>query len=69
VAGARRSARLTPRSLLRWLLDNDHDEEGMVVIANLYGEGDHLGDSQITRLPSPSKAPMMHWKRSGRRQE
>ncbi|KAJ5169107.1 uncharacterized protein N7482_004701 [Penicillium canariense] len=24
----------------RWLLDNDHDEEGMVVIANLYGEGD-----------------------------
>ncbi|KAJ5231965.1 Mitochondrial substrate/solute carrier [Penicillium chermesinum] len=23
-----------------WLLDNDHDEEGMVVIANLYGEGD-----------------------------
>src|SRR5438045_4731343 len=25
---------------VRWLLDNDHDEEGMVVIANLYGEGD-----------------------------
>lgn len=25
---------------LRWLLDNDHDEEGMVVIANLYGGGD-----------------------------
>ena len=24
----------------RWLLDNDHDEEGMVVIANLYGHGD-----------------------------
>ncbi|KAK2801067.1 hypothetical protein FQN50_007875 [Emmonsiellopsis sp. PD_5] len=24
----------------RWLLDNDYDEEGMVVIANLYGEGD-----------------------------
>lgn len=24
----------------RWLLDNDHDEEGMVVIANLYGGGD-----------------------------
>lgn len=24
----------------RWLLDNDHDEEGIVVIANLYGEGD-----------------------------
>ncbi|CBF80868.1 putative MFS monosaccharide transporter [Aspergillus nidulans FGSC A4] len=24
----------------RWLLDNDHDEEGMVVIANLYGKGD-----------------------------
>ncbi|KAK2755657.1 hypothetical protein FQN54_005806 [Arachnomyces sp. PD_36] len=24
----------------RWLLDNDHDEEGLVVIANLYGEGD-----------------------------
>ncbi|KAL7941685.1 sugar transporter domain-containing protein [Trichoderma barbatum] len=24
----------------RWLLDNDHDEEGMVVIANLYGAGD-----------------------------
>lgn len=27
-------------SLSRWLLDNDHDEEGMVVIANLYGGGD-----------------------------
>lgn len=24
----------------RWLLDNDHDEEGIVVIASLYGEGD-----------------------------
>ena len=24
----------------RWLLDNDHDEEGIVVIANLYGGGD-----------------------------
>lgn len=24
----------------RWLLDNDFDEEGMVVIANLHGEGD-----------------------------
>ncbi|KAI9831249.1 MAG: hypothetical protein M1819_005177 [Sarea resinae] len=23
----------------RWLLDNDHDEEGIVVIANLYGKG------------------------------
>ncbi|MCJ1358596.1 MAG: hypothetical protein MMC33_008596, partial [Icmadophila ericetorum] len=28
----------------RWLLDNDHDEEGMVVIANLYGGGDILND-------------------------
>ncbi|KAL5352683.1 Ribulose bisphosphate carboxylase large chain [Pseudogymnoascus australis] len=27
-----------------WLLDNDHDEEGMVVIANLYGEGDIHND-------------------------
>ena len=26
--------------LHRWLLDNDHDEEGIVVIANLYGKGD-----------------------------
>jgi sugar porter (SP) family MFS transporter len=25
---------------VRWLLDNDHNEEGMVVIANLYGGGD-----------------------------
>jgi MFS family permease len=25
---------------IRWLLDNDHNEEGMVVIANLYGGGD-----------------------------
>lgn len=25
---------------IRWLLDNDHDEEGIVVIANLYGKGD-----------------------------
>lgn len=24
----------------RWLLDHDHDEEGIVVIANLYGAGD-----------------------------
>lgn len=24
----------------RWLLDNDHDEEGIIVIANLYGGGD-----------------------------
>jgi len=24
----------------RWLLDNDHDEEGMVVLANLHGGGD-----------------------------
>lgn len=24
----------------RWLLDHDHDEEGIVVIANLYGKGD-----------------------------
>ncbi|KAJ8121829.1 hypothetical protein ONZ43_g1820 [Nemania bipapillata] len=24
----------------QWLLDNDHDEEGIVVIANLYGGGD-----------------------------
>ena len=24
----------------RWLLDNDHDEEGIVVIADLYGGGD-----------------------------
>jgi MFS family permease len=24
----------------RWLLDNNHDEEGIVVIANLYGGGD-----------------------------
>jgi hypothetical protein len=24
----------------RWLLDHDHDEEGIVVIANLYGGGD-----------------------------
>lgn len=36
--------RLTPNPFLRWLLDNDHDEEGMVVIANLYGEGDLLND-------------------------
>ncbi|KAL1968764.1 hypothetical protein VTN77DRAFT_1590 [Rasamsonia byssochlamydoides] len=28
----------------RWLLDNDHDEEGMVVIANLYGKGDLHND-------------------------
>jgi MFS family permease len=27
-------------NLTRWLLDNDHDEEGIVVIANLYGGGD-----------------------------
>ena len=27
-------------NVYRWLLDNDHDEEGIVVIANLYGKGD-----------------------------
>ena len=27
-------------STTRWLLDNDHDEEGIIVIANLYGKGD-----------------------------
>jgi hypothetical protein len=37
-------AALIRNSPLRWLLDNDHDEEGMVVIANLYGEGDLLND-------------------------
>ncbi|KAI1112756.1 sugar transporter-domain-containing protein [Nemania sp. NC0429] len=26
--------------IVEWLLDNDHDEEGIVVIANLYGGGD-----------------------------
>ena len=29
---------------IRWLLDNDHDEEGMTVIANLYGKGDIHND-------------------------
>lgn len=28
----------------RWLLDNDHDEEGIIVIANLYGKGDIHND-------------------------
>ncbi|KAI9816354.1 MAG: hypothetical protein M1832_005111 [Thelocarpon impressellum] len=28
----------------RWLLDNDHDEQGIVVIANLYGGGDIHND-------------------------
>ncbi|KKZ59205.1 hypothetical protein EMCG_05453 [[Emmonsia] crescens] len=28
----------------RWLLDTDRDEEGMIVIANLYGEGDIHND-------------------------
>jgi len=27
-------------NMFRWLLDHDHDEEGIVVIANLYGKGD-----------------------------
>lgn len=27
-------------AIIRWLLDNDHDEEGIVVIADLYGGGD-----------------------------
>ena len=30
--------------ICRWLLDNDHDEEGIVVIANLYGGGDIHND-------------------------
>lgn len=28
----------------RWLLDNDHDEEGIIVIADLYGAGDIHND-------------------------
>ena len=36
-----RAYRLT---VARWLLDNDHDEEGIVVIANLYGGGDIHND-------------------------
>ena len=28
----------------RWLLDNDHDEEGIMVIADLYGKGDIHND-------------------------
>ena len=32
------------RGTCRWLLDNDHDEEGIVVIANLYGGGDIHND-------------------------
>ena len=35
--------RITVAAILtecRWLLDNDYDEEGIVVIANLYGKGD-----------------------------
>ena len=28
----------------RWLLDNDHDQEGIIVIANLYGKGDIHND-------------------------
>ena len=31
---------LTSANSCRWLLDHDHDEEGIVVIANLYGKGD-----------------------------
>jgi len=26
--------------ICRWLLDNDYDEEGMIVLANLHGGGD-----------------------------
>ena len=32
--------RSTKLTVTRWLLDNDHDEEGIVVLANLYGGGD-----------------------------
>ena len=31
-------------NIIRWLLDNDHDEEGIIVIANLYGKGDIHND-------------------------
>jgi hypothetical protein len=34
----------TPANAFRWLLDNDHDEEGIIVIANLYGGGDIHND-------------------------
>lgn len=34
------SVRSLSNEVCRWLLDNDHDEEGIVVIANLYGGGD-----------------------------
>ena len=35
---------MTRANRRRWLLDNDHDEEGIVVIANLYGKGDIQND-------------------------
>ena len=38
------SSSVTELILSRWLLDNDHDEEGIVVIANLYGGGDIHND-------------------------
>lgn len=37
---SRLSAKEIELTRIRWLLDNDHDEEGIVVIANLYGKGD-----------------------------
>ena len=29
----------------RWLLDNDHDEEGLIVLANLHGGGDTTNEN------------------------
>ncbi len=43
-AAGRCPKRTDPDPDRRWLLDNDHDEEGIVVIANLYGGGDIHND-------------------------
>lgn len=48
----------------RWLLDNDHDEEGMVVIADLYGNGDSA-DAEAKHVYRAIKSDVLEQRRLG----
>jgi len=44
---------------LRWLLDNDHDEEGLVVLANLHGGGDVHNERAVNEYRDIKAAVLM----------
>lgn len=43
----------------RWLLDNDHDEEGLVVLANLHGGGDVHNERAVNEYRDIKAAVLM----------